>query len=210
MLLGQSKWNPFKKEDPKQLVRKWQANIRKEVRAVDRQVLDLQREQRNANKLIKDAAKRGDIKSAKAIRRTIGKLAMNKATMISLQTQLSEQLAMANVAGTLGKSSEVMKLVNGLLKLPQLQTTMQMYKAGVMEEMVSDTMESAMDEENLEEESEEAVDKILMEVAGETLAEMVAAPQTKRPAAAAVAAEVSPEDEAEQEELARRLAAVRS
>ena len=97
MLLGQSKWNPFKKEDPKQLVRKWQANIRKEVRAVDRQVLgarglcrfgcasrifigcarcdqilychnhaDLQREQRNANKLIKDAAKRGDIKSAKA------------------------------------------------------------------------------------------------------------------------------------------------
>lgn len=43
-------------------------------------------------------------------------------TPFCLDTHLS--IAMANVAGTLGKSSEVMKLVNGLLKLPQLQTTM--------------------------------------------------------------------------------------
>lgn len=39
---------------------------------------------------------------------------------------------MANVAGTLGKSSEVMKLVNNLTKLPQLQTTMREMAQGEM------------------------------------------------------------------------------
>ncbi|KFM24085.1 Vacuolar protein sorting-associated protein 24-like protein 1 [Auxenochlorella protothecoides] len=170
-MLGQKSWNPFKKEDPKQLVRTWQSTIRKEIRGIDRQILDMQREQRGAVKLIKDAAKRGDVTSAKiiakevvTIRRTVGKLAVNKATMISLSTQLSEQLAMASVAGTLSKSSEVMKLVNSLTKIPQMQATMremskEMYKAGVLEELVADTMDSAMDEEGLEEESAEAVDK---------------------------------------------------
>lgn len=38
-MLGQKSWNPFKKEDPKQLVRTWQSTIRKEIRGIDRQIL---------------------------------------------------------------------------------------------------------------------------------------------------------------------------
>lgn len=44
---------------------------------------------------------------------------------------------------------------------------------------MNDTMESALDSEDLEEESEEQVDKILMEIAGETLGQMAAAPRQK-------------------------------
>lgn len=129
-------------------------------------------------------------KEVVTIRRTVGKLAVNKATMISLSTQLSEQLgeawvhapvhvlhmestqftqgcvqhaglnvvplllgsagprpaptrhaphtlarpspleAMASVAGTLSKSSEVMKLVNSLTKIPQMQATMREMSKG--------------------------------------------------------------------------------
>lgn len=114
------------------------------------------------------------------MRRTVAKLAMNKATFLSLSNQMTEQLgalwegqrpapgcrrrpttglqaalqlcwlgpsspparpcpaptparslrsralpaAMTRVAGSLAKSGEVLKLVNGLMKVPQLQKTM--------------------------------------------------------------------------------------
>ena len=54
-------------------------------------------------------------------------------------------IAMANVAGTLGKSSEVMKLVNGLLKLPQLQTTMrEMAQGKVLRVLVRSVWEAGV------------------------------------------------------------------
>lgn len=60
-----------------------------------------------------------------------------------LDTHLS--IAMANVAGTLGKSSEVMKLVNGLLKLPQLQTTMrEMAQGKVLRVLVRSVWEAGV------------------------------------------------------------------
>ncbi len=55
-----------------------------------------------------------------------------------------------------------------------------MTKAGLLEEMMNDTLESALDSEEMEEESEEAVDRILMEIAGETLGQMAAAPRRQK------------------------------
>ena len=42
-----------------------------------------------------------------------------------MNAQLTEQLGMAKVAGTLSKSTEVMKIVNDLMRTPQLMQTMQ-------------------------------------------------------------------------------------
>lgn len=206
-----------KQEDPKELVRKWQRQIRTEIRGVERQMMDVQREQKKAEKLIKEAAKRNDIVSCKILakevvnmRRTVGKLAMNKATFLSLSNQMTEQLAMTRVAGALTKSGEVMKLVNSLMRVPQLSRTMaemsrEMAKAGIIDEMMTDVMDSMMDGEDLEEETEEQVDKILLEVAGETLAQMAAAPQQQRQAAQ----QQQQPAEDEGEDLQARLAVVR-
>ncbi|KAL4426121.1 hypothetical protein ABPG77_002707 [Micractinium sp. CCAP 211/92] len=206
-----------KQEDPKELVRKWQRQIRTEIRGVERQMMDVQREQKKAEKLIKEAAKRNDMVSCKILakevvnmRRTVGKLAMNKATFLSLSNQMTEQLAMTRVAGALTKSGEVMKLVNSLMRVPQLSRTMaemsrEMAKAGIIDEMMSDAMDSVMDSDDLEEETEEQVDKILLEVAGETLAQMAAAPQQQKQAAQQ---QQQPAEE-EGEDLQARLAAVR-
>jgi len=60
-----SSWNPFKKEDPKELVRKWKANIRTEIRNTDREINYLIKEQKKAAVAIKDAAKRNDMVSAR-------------------------------------------------------------------------------------------------------------------------------------------------
>lgn len=62
----------------------------------------------------KEAAKRGDVASAKVLakelvhtRKTIGYLHVNKAHMVSMNAQLTEQLGVVKVAGTLGKSTQV-------------------------------------------------------------------------------------------------------
>ena len=52
-----------------------------------------------------------------------------------------------------------------------------MEKAGLIEEMVSDAFESAMDEEDLEEETEAEVQKVMAEIAGE----IQSLPAAKRP-----------------------------
>lgn len=213
--------------DPKELVRKWQAELRTEARKTERSIREIERERKSTEKAIREAAKRNDMASAKILAREIvsskkavTRLYVNKAQMTSISTALSEQLAMVRVAGTLSKSADVMKEVNKLIKVPELSSTMQlmsqeMMKAGLIDEMMEDMFDGVMDED-LEEETEEEVDKVLSEIAGETLAQMAAAPRHKAPAAAVAApAAVQPqlEEEAgssEMDELQQRLNAIRS
>ena len=103
---------------------------------------DIQFEEKKILKAAKEAAKRGDVASAKFIakevvqsRRAVGRLYMAKAQMTSVGTSLTEQVAMIRVAGTLGKSTEVMKGVNKLMKIPELQKSMmEMSKGGSSQE----------------------------------------------------------------------------
>jgi charged multivesicular body protein 3 len=53
-------------------------------------------------------------------------------------------------------------------------------KAGVMEEFVAETVDSALDTDDIEDEIEEEVDKVLSEVAGETIAQLPAAARKER------------------------------
>jgi charged multivesicular body protein 3 len=91
---------------------------------------------------------------------------------------------MIKVTGSLQKSTEIMKLSNSLIKLPQISQTMremsmEMTKvgrfgravvcllmdsqAGIMEEMLNDTLDMEEDEE-LEDEADAEVDKVLAEL----------------------------------------------
>lgn len=76
---------------------------------------EIQREEQKAVKQCKEAAKRGDASSAKVIakelvhtRKTISQLYTNKAHMIAMNAQLTEQLGVVKVAGTLSKSTQVL------------------------------------------------------------------------------------------------------
>lgn len=201
-------------EDPKELVRKWQASLRAEQRALDRQVRDIQFEEKKVQKAIREAAKRGDMGAARHLakevvqsRKAVGRIYTNKAHMQSLSTALTEQLAMLRVAGTLSKSTEVMKEVNTIIKAPELQKTMvemskEMMKAGLIEEMMSDAIDSAIGGEDEEEETEEEVQKVLDEIALATASALPSAQRTKQAARQQAAEE-------EEGELHARLDAVR-
>ncbi|KMZ63206.1 Charged multivesicular body protein 3 [Zostera marina] len=172
------------KPTPQEQLRVWQRRLRQESRNIERQIREVEREEKNVLKAIKDAAKRNDMGSAKSLakeivrsRRTVNRLHENKAQLNSVSMNLNEIVATARTVGHLQKSSEVMKLVNGLMKAPEVAVTMQefskeMTKAGVIEEMVNDSLESALDSEDIEEEIEDEVEKVLSEVAGETTAQL--------------------------------------
>ncbi|WVZ03832.1 hypothetical protein V8G54_024638 [Vigna mungo] len=131
--------------------------------------------------------------------------------------------AIARTVGHLSKSAEVMKLVNNLMKAPEMAVTMQefskeMTKAGVIEEIVNDAVDTALDSEDIEDEIEEEVDKVLTAIAGETAAQLpeaVRKERVKQPGQSVGASEEEAiaegvDDEEEMEEIRARLAKVRS
>jgi len=204
----------FKAKDPKDMVREWQSKLRTEARGIDRQVRDIQREEKKVEKSIKDCAKRGDVRSMKLLakevissRKTTARLYQNKAQMNSVSMMLSEQLATIKAVGHLTKSTEVLKAMNGLVNNREMMETMremskEMMKSGLIEEMVNEVFDGANGVEDMEAETEAEVDKVLAEIAGEHMATMPAAETHKVPTAAvkAMAAAEEEEEEAAAEE----------
>jgi charged multivesicular body protein 3 len=85
-----------------------------------------------------------------------------------IRSRKSHHTATAKVAGTLSHSTEVMKAVGKLVKLPQLNETMrnmamEMQKAGIIQEMMDDTF-AMMDDPDIELEADAEVDAVLWEL----------------------------------------------
>ncbi|KAF8897584.1 vacuolar sorting protein VPS24 [Infundibulicybe gibba] len=160
---------------PEERVKAWQTKLRAESRQLDREMRQLDMATSKARQSVKQLAVKGDVKSARILAREVvrsnkqkDRLSVSKARLGSIGTQLSQQMAMIKVTGSLQKSTEIMKLSNALIKLPQISQTMremsmEMTKAGVMEEMMEDTLEMDDDEE-LVEEADAEVDKVLFDL----------------------------------------------
>ncbi|XP_036728762.1 charged multivesicular body protein 3 [Balaenoptera musculus] len=210
---------------PKELVNEWSLKIRKEMRVVDRQIRDIQREEEKVKRSVKDAAKKGQkdvcVVLAKEMirsRKTVSKLYASKAHMNSVLMGMKNQLAVLRVAGSLQKSTEVMKAMQSLVKIPEIQATMrdlskEMMKAGIIEEMLEDTFESMDDQEEMEEAAEMEIDKILFEITTGALGKAPskvtdALPEPELPGA--MAASEDEEEEEALEAMQSRLATLRS
>jgi len=212
-----------KSADPKEQVQEWTKKIRKEGYNIDRQINGIKREELKVTRSLKMAAKKGDkdvcmilAKEIVHARKTISKLYTAKANLNSIQLQMKGQLATIKVTGAMQTSTEVMQSMQALVRLPEIQKTMQelsreMMKAGILEEMVEDTMEGLEGEEEVEEAAQEEIDKILSELTAGALGAAPEAVQDTLPA------ERDPQPEAESdeaeddiEEMKTRLEALRS
>merc|ERR1719394_2433324 len=146
-----------------------------EERKLERQVNAIRREEQKVTRSLKEAAKKGDkdvceilAKEVVNSRKAVNRIYSAKANLNSVQLQMKEQLATLKVAGALSSSTEVMKVMQNLVKFPEIQKTMmemsrEMMKAGILEEMLDDTMET-LDDPDIEEEVESEVDKVLFEL----------------------------------------------
>ncbi|RUS19767.1 vacuolar sorting protein VPS24 [Endogone sp. FLAS-F59071] len=173
----------FGKKTPEELVKKWRQDIRAQERALERQLRGIEGEELKVKKSLKALAKRGDKKACMTLAKELvrskrhkERLYTSKAQLNSIVMQLNNQLSTLKIAGVLQKSSEIMKLVNQVVRLPEISQAMQemsmeMMKAGIMDEMIQDTMES-LDDEDLEAEADEEVNKVLFQVTDGLLGEV--------------------------------------
>lgn len=195
--------------DPKEQKRKCDALIRKNQREIDKQLNDLRASENKTKAMIRQCARRNDAKSARMLAREVykaqkhrGKLIESKARLSSIQMQVGEAFAMQKLQGSMTSSAQLMKEVNQLVQLPELMGSMQvlsqeLVKSGIIDEMVTDTLDNLEENDAIEEDAEEQVNTILNEILGE-----------KKPAAAVAApapAAAEPEYEAEEEDAAEVL-----
>lgn len=102
-------------------------------------------------------------------RKTSSRLITSKAQLNSVQMQVNEAFAVRKIEGSIRASVGIMKDVNSLIRLPELAGTMQelsveLMKAGIIEEMVEDTLPADGDMLLEDEEAEGEVDKVLGEI----------------------------------------------
>lgn len=213
--------------NPKDMVQEWSSKLRKESYALDRQIRSIQREEDKIKRSLKEAAKKNDkevctilAKEILRSRKAVNKIYTSKAHINSVQLQMKNQLATVRVAGSLAKSTEVMQAMQALVKLPEVAASMremskEMMKAGIIEEMIDETMESLEDVDEMEEEAQKEVDKVLWEITAGKLGEAPSAPMAA-PAkesegeASGVSAVEAEDDEEDMKEMQSRLQALRS
>jgi charged multivesicular body protein 3 len=148
-------------------------------------------------------------------RRQTTRLITGKAQLSSVQMQVNEAFAVRKIEGSIRAGVGVMKNVNALVRLPEMagvmrELSVELMKAGVIEEMVG---ESLPEDELLEDEEVEAegeVDKVLGEILKgkmDKTGTLPSAPVAQEP----VAAQEEEEDqEAMMDQMRNRLEALRS
>jgi charged multivesicular body protein 3 len=165
--------------------RKCNALVRANVRKLDRDIQQLKQTEQKTKNLIMQSSKRAQRNPSMAkqanqdvrifarelirVRKQSSRLHTSKAQLSSVQMQVNEAFSVRKIEGSIKASTGIMKDVNSLVRLPELTGTMrelssELMRAGIIEEMVDDTL---MDNEMLEGEAEEAdeeVDKVLSEV----------------------------------------------
>ncbi|CAG9830062.1 unnamed protein product [Diabrotica balteata] len=211
--------------NPKDLVTEWNHKLRKEGYQLDRQIRAIQREEEKVKRSLKEAAKKNDKDTCLILareiihsRKAINKIYTSKAHLNSVMLQMKNQLATLRIAGALQKSTEVMQAMQRLVRVPEVAQTMQemskeMMKAGIIEEMLDETMEDLEDTEEMEEAAQNEIDKVLFEITEGKIGE---APLPPTEPAEQVgpkpsrSVEEPQEDEEEIEEMQSRLAALKS
>jgi len=203
--------------------------IRQNTRKLDRDIANLRVVENKTRTLILQAGKRGQRNPSQAkaaaqeqrvfarelirTRKTSQRLVTSKAQLNSVGMQVTEAFAVRKIEGSIRASVGIMKDVNSLVKLPELMGTMrelsqELVKAGIIEEMVGDSMPDQMEEEDEEAESE--VDKVLGEILQDRMGKAGATPVTPAPVQEPVAEEDEEDAEAMLDQMRGRLEALKS
>nr|CDS20184.1 charged multivesicular body protein 3 [Echinococcus granulosus] len=215
--------NFFNKEkDLRPKVRNLQTQLRREQRKLDRDIVSTQQNSKQCEAEVKKYAKSGNIDAAKklaegivASRKSVNRLYQAKAQINSVIMELENQVAMAKMASALNQSTSVMQAMSKLVKLPELRTTMcnlskEMMKLGLMNEMVEESVESALDQpKEMEEMAQAEVDKILFELTNGAMGKAPDAVTDTLPVGTQRPVDVADDNPDDLEEMRARLQAIR-
>ena len=211
-------------------MRKCNSLIRSNTRKLERDIVQLKALDQKTRQYILQASKRGQKNPSQAkqaaretrsfakellrVRKQTARLHTSKAQLQSVQMQVNEAFSVRKIEGSLKASTSIMKDMNALIRLPELTGTMQqlsqeLMKAGIIEEMVGDSLPSDELLEGEDEEAEAEVDKVLGEVLQGKLGK-VAAPEPRLPEQPVEEEEDFEDQEATLEQMRGRLEALKS
>lgn len=204
--------------------RKCNALVRSNVRKLDRDIASLKQLEYKTKNFIQQASRRGQRNPSQAkqaaqesrifarelirVRKQNNRLATSKAQLQSVQMQVNEAFSVRKIEGSIKASTGIMKDVNTLVRMPELTGTMrelsqELVKAGIIEEMVGDSLPSDELLEGEDEEAETEVDKVLSEVLKDKLPPAAAEQKPVEEIPSAPTEEV--EEEENQEEMLAQM-----
>ncbi|OCK97617.1 uncharacterized protein K441DRAFT_685301 [Cenococcum geophilum 1.58] len=210
-------WKPT----PEEQKRKCNALVRANVRKLDRDIQQLKAAESKAKNFILQANKRAQRNPSQAkqaaqdtriyarelirARKQNARLATSKAQLQSVQMQVNEAFSVRKIEGSIRASTGIMKDVNSLVRLPELTGTMrelsqELVRAGIIEEMVGDSLPDSELLEGEDDEAEAEVDKILTEILKDRLP-----PTAQKPEEATLTQPVEEEEEEDQQEMLAQM-----
>ncbi|GAO13300.1 uncharacterized protein UV8b_00729 [Ustilaginoidea virens] len=222
----------FMKPDPQAQMRKCNAAIRQNMRKLDRDIAANKQNEIKIKNLIVQADRRAQRDPSRAAqarreardfarelvrhRRASARLVTSKAQLGSVQMQVNEAFAVRRIEGSIRASAGIMRDVNSLVRLPEYAAAMrdlsvELVKAGVIEDMVEDVL--PQDDDGLMEDDEAEVDKVLGEILKDRKEPSLPAapvPEPQKPAAREDEYEDEEDAEAMMETMRNRLDALRS
>ncbi|KAJ6036755.1 hypothetical protein N7540_001034 [Penicillium herquei] len=216
--------------DPQAQMRKCNALIRANTRQLDRDLMQLKTLDSKTRQHIINASKRAERNPSQAkqaisetktfarelvrIRKQSSRLTTSRAQLQSVGMQVNEAFSVRKIQGSLQKSTAIMKDVNTLVRMPELQSTMfqlstELVRAGIIDEIVEDAMpvDTLLEEE--EDEAEAEVDKVLQEILQGKLSQAPAKPESPVEEAPVAEPEFG-DQEATLDEMRNRLEALKS
>jgi charged multivesicular body protein 3 len=219
------------KPDPVDLAKEWKRKLQKEARVIDREITNIKRQEEQAMKECKALAKANRLPAAKILakeivhtRKLIERMYTTKAQLNSVSNTLQTSVSMIKMKGCIEKSTEIMGAMNKLVNVKEISETMrdmsrEMERAGLVDEIIGDAMDS-MDDEGVDAEADLEIDKVISEITAgvlfsagsapvkallsETPAQAVAAPSAQEGSAEATAVDEGPSAD----DLLRRLQAL--
>jgi hypothetical protein len=185
---------------PAELADKWIRQLNHEIRLVERAIRTGENNENKLKQQLRKEAKAGKTdrvclkamaQGVRSCTKEVGRLYSMKARISSVQMAVRAQKRSLRTCQILTASTEVMGLMNSLIKEPELRQTMfqlakQMRDAGVIENLLDESTLGVGEEADEEEqEADEALDLIIAEVVADRLP---SAPATRLSVAAAAAA----------------------
>mmetsp|Transcript_96603 Transcript_96603/g.273586 ORF Transcript_96603/g.273586 Transcript_96603/m.273586 type:complete len:259 (+) Transcript_96603:77-853(+) len=189
-----------KQEVMKERAREWQRQLRTEARRIDRDIQRVQQEESRLKTEIKAMAKKGHEPGVRTLakqvvrsRKSVQMLERTKCSMTAMSLQLSTTMASFSTAGSLKLSATMMKEMNRLANVPEMQEAMAEMRAEMARaEMADDIMQEGMADSDDEAEADTELEKVYDELAldtskllGATAPAVSAVPTAARAAASA-------------------------
>ncbi|VDK40992.1 unnamed protein product [Taenia asiatica] len=208
-------------KDLRPKVRDLPTRLRREHRKLDRDIVYIQQKCKQYKVEVKKYAKSGNIDAAKILAKEIvasfksaNRLYQAKAQINPVMMELENRVAMATMASALNQGTSVMQAMSKLVKLPELRATMcniwkEMMRLGLMNEMVEESVDSALDQlEQMEDMAQAEVDKILFVLTNVAMGKASDAVTDTLPAGIQRPVDVADDDLDDLEEMRPRLQAI--